>query len=123
MVDTKTKSTTVRARVAHKLAKYVRAQPVNSCGIRGTTNPSTSHIGKPLFMQHWEEPPRKELETVPTPGTPLMMRKPDSKEHPKYPKRQLPESKFKKEMLSSSFQESAEEEELWSSKDLSPATF
>ena len=45
MVETKAKTTTARARIAHKLARYYRATAVNLTGVTGQSNPSTSHLG------------------------------------------------------------------------------
>lgn len=33
-----------RAPVAHKLARYLRATPLNLTGVRGQSQPSTSHL-------------------------------------------------------------------------------
>ena len=42
MVESKNKI--ARAKIAHKLAKYVRATPVHLTGLSGSANPSTSHL-------------------------------------------------------------------------------
>jgi large subunit ribosomal protein L6e len=44
MVESKAKATTVRARIAHKLARYYRATPVHLAALTGLANPSTSHL-------------------------------------------------------------------------------
>lgn len=44
MVESKTKATTARARIAHKLARYYRATPVHLTGLTTPANPSTSHL-------------------------------------------------------------------------------
>ena len=44
MVETKTKTAAARAKIAHKLARYYRATPVNLAGPKGTNQPSTSHL-------------------------------------------------------------------------------
>ena len=36
--------TVARANVAHKLARYVRATPINLLGLHGASQPSTSHL-------------------------------------------------------------------------------
>jgi len=38
--------TVPRARIAHKLAKYVRASPIHLQSRLGAQNPSTSHLSK-----------------------------------------------------------------------------
>ena len=37
-------ATLARAPLSHKLAKYLRATPVHLNGIRGQSQPSTSHL-------------------------------------------------------------------------------
>jgi hypothetical protein len=75
MVDSKTKTTTTRARVAHKLAKYLRATPLHLTGVVGQANPSTSHLRNTPIIQNSEEPPREDLETKATLGIPLTMKR------------------------------------------------
>ena len=43
MVESKNKSAP-RARIAHKLARYYRALPQHLTGIKGDSQPSTSHL-------------------------------------------------------------------------------
>lgn len=42
-------ATVVRAPLAHKLAKYLRASPVHLTGVRGQSQPSTSHLSTFAF--------------------------------------------------------------------------
>jgi large subunit ribosomal protein L6e len=44
MVESKGKATTVRARIAHKLARYYRATPIHLGGLTSAASPSTSHL-------------------------------------------------------------------------------
>jgi hypothetical protein len=44
MVDKKVKTAVHRAKIAHKLARYVRATPVNLTSLRGDSAPSTTHL-------------------------------------------------------------------------------
>ena len=44
MVDKSKKTTQARARVAHKLAKYVRANPVHITSKLSPSAPSVSHL-------------------------------------------------------------------------------
>lgn len=44
MVESKSKATVARAKIAHKLAKYYRATPVHLSGLRVGADPSTSHL-------------------------------------------------------------------------------
>lgn len=44
MVESKTKKAAVRAKIAHKLARYYRATPVHLAGTKGDSQPSTSHL-------------------------------------------------------------------------------
>lgn len=44
MVESKTKTTAARARIAHKLARYYRATPIHLLGLNGASQPSTSHL-------------------------------------------------------------------------------
>lgn len=111
MVETKTKTATTRARIAHKLARYYRATPVHLEGTRGASQPSTSHLSNPHFTQPSAEPPREDSETRPTHGTQPMTRKNASLEPVQNPSQLNPENQSKPVQLSFSFQESAEEEE------------
>lgn len=43
-------ATTTRAPVAHKLARYVRATPVHLTGVRGQSQPSTSHLSTAISI-------------------------------------------------------------------------
>lgn len=112
MVDSKTKTTVTRAKVAHKLAKYFRATPVHLTGVVGDANPSTSHLSNTLFIQNSEEPPREDSETNPTLGTPLTMKNLSSKEPAKDPDLLKVENLFNPETSSFFFPDPAEEEEL-----------
>lgn len=42
-------ATLARAPISHKLAKYLRATPVNLSGVRGQSQPSTSHLSTLTF--------------------------------------------------------------------------
>ena len=106
--------TVARANVAHKLARYVRATPVHLSGVRGSSQPSTSHLSSFCSTQPSEVPPRKDSETVLTLGTPLMMRKNSSKEPTLIPEPTKAENQLSPDQLSSCSLESPEEEE-WSS--------
>ncbi len=44
MAQTKNNKTAPRARLAHKLAKYVRAQPIHLQSRLSSQNPSTTHL-------------------------------------------------------------------------------
>ena len=44
MAPAKNNKTAPRARLAHKLAKYVRANPIHLQGRLGSQNPSISHL-------------------------------------------------------------------------------
>ncbi len=44
MAQSKTTKTAPRARIAHKLARYVRAQPIHIQSRLSTQNPSTTHL-------------------------------------------------------------------------------
>jgi hypothetical protein len=114
MVESKVKTT--RAKVAHKLAKYVRATPVHLTGVTGNANPSTSHLSKTHINQHSEEHPREESEIAPRPGTPLTMRPSTSRETATSPKHLKVENQSLPAQSSSSSPESAEAEELSSLK-------
>jgi hypothetical protein len=46
MAPSKTTKTAPRARLAHKLARYVRANPVNLQSKLSSQNPSISHLSK-----------------------------------------------------------------------------
>ena len=83
MVEAKNKTSAARARIAHKLAKYVRANPINLTGISGPNQPSASHLSICLSKQPSEEPPKEDSETARKLGTPPMMRKFTTKELPK----------------------------------------
>jgi len=109
MVESKNKI--ARAKVAHKLAKYVRATPIHLTGLTGSANPSTSHISMSSSTQPWEEPPNADLETKLIPGTPLKMRDHSSRELAVNPGPLLAESLLPPEQSSLFFPESAEEEE------------
>lgn len=74
MVDSKTKTTPTRAKIAHKLAKYLRATPVHLTGVVGQANPSTSHLRNSSIIQNSEDLPREDLETKVTLGIPLTMK-------------------------------------------------
>ena len=50
MVDKAKKTVQARAKVAHKLAKYVRANPLHLSSKISTQAPSISHLSKHLFM-------------------------------------------------------------------------
>lgn len=75
MVESKTKTATARAKIAHKLARYYRATPIDLVGTRGGDKPSTSHLCTLLFTQPSEVLPREDSETKTTLGTLLMTRR------------------------------------------------
>lgn len=112
MVESKAKTGAVRARLAHKLAKYVRATPIHLTGARGGAFPSTSHLSIPLFIQPSEEPPREDLEIRIIPGTLLMMSTPTSLEKAIHPNHQLEENPSHLDQSSFSSPAKTEEEEL-----------
>lgn len=112
MVESKAKTGAVRARLAHKLAKYVRATPIHLSGARGSAFPSTSHVSIPLFIQHSEEPPREDLEIRIIPGTLLTMNVPTSLEKAIHPSQQLEENPSHPDQSSFSSPAKTEEEEL-----------
>lgn len=112
MVESKAKTGAVRARLAHKLAKYVRATPIHLTGARGGAFPSTSHVSIPLFIQPSEEPPREDLEIRIIPGTLLMMSTPTSLEKAIHPNHQLEENPSHLDQSSFSSPAKTEEEEL-----------
>jgi hypothetical protein len=49
MVESKTKVSVTRAKIAHKLARYYRATPVHLTGVTGASTPSTSHLSTHSF--------------------------------------------------------------------------
>jgi hypothetical protein len=71
---------TTRAPVAHKLARYLRATPVNLTGVRGQSQPSVSHLSTMISKKLSVVRPKEGLETVLIPGIPLMMKKIFSRE-------------------------------------------
>lgn len=111
MVESKNKTTT-RAKLAHKLAKYYRATPINLSGTKGQNQPSASHLSTTLFIQFLEELPKEDLETKLKPGTQLMTKKSVSKEMLKNPKPIKAENQSNQDQSSFSFQVSTKEEEL-----------
>ena len=111
MVDKAKKTTQARARIAHKLAKYVRANPVHIKGKLSSSSPSVSHLCTPSLIQHMEELQKENLEIIRTHGIQLTMRRSISKEKEISPISLLEENQFKQEMLSSSLPENIEEEE------------
>ena len=101
-----------RAPLSHKLAKYVRATPVHLTGVRGQSQPSTSHLSKKTFTQHSVEHQREDSEIVQIPGIPLTMKKNYSLELATNLDQVKVENLLHLDQLSSCFQESAEAEEL-----------
>jgi hypothetical protein len=112
MVESKAKTGAVRARLAHKLAKYVRATPIHLTGVRGGAFPSTSHLSIPILIQHSEEPQRGDLEIKIIPGTQLTMNALTSLETPISPKQQLEENPSHLDQSLFSSPAKTEEEEL-----------
>jgi hypothetical protein len=49
MAQGKAVKTAPRARLAHKLAKYVRANPIHLQSRLASQNPSVTHLSKELF--------------------------------------------------------------------------
>ncbi|MCL4116254.1 UNVERIFIED_CONTAM: hypothetical protein GTU68_028434 [Idotea baltica] len=49
MVDKTKKTTQARGKIAHKLAKYVRATPINLLGVKNSNGPSVSHLSNLSF--------------------------------------------------------------------------
>ena len=92
MVESKNKTTAARARIAHKLARYIRATPINLQGTTGHNQPSTSHLSITFSIQLSEEPPNVDSETKLTPGIPLMMRGLSTREPPKSQRQSREES-------------------------------
>ncbi len=41
--------TAARAPLSHKLAKYLKAIPIHLSGVRGESQPSTSHLSSLIF--------------------------------------------------------------------------
>lgn len=74
MVESKAKASTARARIAHKLARYVRATPVHLTSLNGSANPSTSHLSTLFTTQLLEVLPNADSETAKIPGTLLTTR-------------------------------------------------
>lgn len=58
MVDKSKKTTQARARVAHKLAKYVRANPIHHQSKLAVARPSQSHLCTRPLIQLMEELPK-----------------------------------------------------------------
>lgn len=50
MVEAKNKKTAPRSRIAHKLAKYVRANPVHHPSTLSPQYPSVTHLSNSLFI-------------------------------------------------------------------------
>ena len=50
MAPSKTTKTAPRARLAHKLAKYVRANPIHLQSRLGSQNPSVTHLSIFFFL-------------------------------------------------------------------------
>ena len=123
MVESKTKTTAARAKIAHKLARYYRATPIHLLGVRGDSQPSTSHLSIPLFTQVSEELPNADSEIKLTLGILLMRKSPISKEQPKRPKHPRAENPSPPEPSSSSSPASTEEEESLLLKPSLPETF
>ena len=132
MVESKTKTTAARAKIAHKLARYYRATPIHLLGTKGDNQPSTSHLSTSFFTQVSEELPDADSEIKITPGTPLTRKSLISKEQPKSPKHLRAENQSPLEPSSFCFPASTEEEEslllklspqeIFSSLDLTPLT-
>ena len=124
MVETKTKTTAARAKIAHKLARYYRATPVHHTGTAHAANgPSTSHLSNCFVTQPSVVPPREESETRLTPGTLLTTRKIILKEPARNPSPLKADNPSPPEPSSFSFPVSAEAEESLSSKPSPQATF
>lgn len=51
MAQTKNNKTAPRARLAHKLAKYVRANPIHLKSRLSQQNPSTTHLSNFMFYR------------------------------------------------------------------------
>lgn len=83
MVESKNKTTAARAKIAHKLAKYYRATPINLTGTNGVNQPSISHLSIASIIQNLEEPPSSDSETKQKLGTPPTTRRSASKELPR----------------------------------------
>ncbi len=110
MVETKTKTAAARAKIAHKLARYYRATPVNLAGTKGTNQPSTSHLSTSWFSQLWAVPLSADSETRTIPGTLLTTRRNTSSVPTASPRLPHPGSLLFPDQLSSSFPESARED-------------
>lgn len=123
MVESKAKTGAVRARLAHKLAKYVRATPIHLTGARGGAFPSTSHLSIALFIKPSEEPPREDLEIRIIPGTLLTMNVPTSLEKAIHPSHQLEENPSHPDQSLFSSPAKTEEEELLFLRDSNLETF
>jgi len=123
MVQTKTKTTVTRARIAHKLAKYVRATSIHLTGVRGQSNPSTSHLSITFVIQLLEEPLKEDSEIKLIPGIQLMTKRISLKELARRLKLLKAENLFKTDQLLFFFQVPVEVEELLSLNHLSPEIF
>jgi hypothetical protein len=123
MVETKTKTATARAKIAHKLARYYRATPIHLTGTQGQSQPSTSHLSIPIFTQPSAEPPRGDSETKTTPGTQPMTRQLFSREPQTNPDPLQAENPSSLDQSSSYSQASAGEEESSSLKPSPLETF
>ena len=111
MVESKTKTNAVRAKIAHKLARYYRATPIHLLGTKGDNQPSASHLSTILFTQVLEEPLTVDSEIKITLGTPLTIKTLISKEQLKNLKHPREENQSPLVPSSFCFPASTEEEE------------
>ena len=112
MAPAKNNKTAPRARLAHKLARYVRANPIHLQSRLSSQNPSTTHLSIFLFIQLSAVPPKEDLEITLTTGIQLMMNPNCIKEKILNPN--LPPADHQSNLAASSFfsQVLTEEEEL-----------
>lgn len=113
MAQSKTTKTAPRARLAHKLAKYVRANPIHIQTRLSTQNPSTTHLSILFYLSQLSVDPKElDLEIMLTHGIQLMINLNCIKENLILPNLPLEENLFKLAMLSFSCQDHTKEEEL-----------
>ena len=111
MVDKAKKTVQARARVAHKLAKYVRAYPTQLNSKISPNLPSISHLRISLLTQDMEEAKIKNGEIIKKLGIQLMTKKPILKGKETTRLKSDLGNLFSQAMLSSSLQENTKVDE------------
>ena len=99
MVDKAKKTVQARARIAHKLAKYVRVNPCHYSSKISSQNPSISHLGTIVVIQLMVVLQRKSGITVKKLGIQLTIKRPFIKGKEIYPSPQLEENQLIMAML------------------------